>query len=214
MVLRLRGGEVEYSEGERAKSASVRGSFQTQHSPGAQLMVRSSRHLFVALPWSSAWLWSTNPGDTRSGLDRYSQAGLYSSKTPLQMHQKTPPNFKPLQHNRTVLETLWSSMWSCEEMLNTFTENPSKRQNKLKRLGYLSESVFHQMMERKRGRRKKKSATDASGVIHSWKWLTENNNWHRWLDEWLTDWTGGLSNWVWASLCWKLRPFGGRTMAE
>ncbi len=195
MVSRLSRGEVKHSEREgegereRERAQNQQVFFQTQQSPGAQPKESSSRHLFVALFWSSAWLWSTKQGlYWRSGSDRVQLIRFHASEIPVRMHHQRPPRSKLLQLNHTVkVETHWGNMWSCKETLNKFTVEPSKRQNKLEQLGYLSESVFHQRTEWKRGSRKKKGTTDATGVIHKWKWLIENNGWRRWLDEWLTD---------------------------
>lgn len=89
------------------KPASERGSFQIQQSPGVKLMESSSRYLFVALFWSSGWLWSTKPGRYIKG-----QSGPYKVKSSWVMcikDQKRPPRFKLLKHNHTVLESLWTT---------------------------------------------------------------------------------------------------------
>lgn len=151
------GFKIKQRGGESRKPSSEQGSFQKQQSLWAQLIVSSSRYLFVVLVFSVAVIHLTRRYTEGQAQTECSQAGYYASKLPLYKCTRKAPPASNLNTTTQCLKTLWSNTWSCEETLNTFTMEPLKRQNKLEWLGYLSESVFHQRTERKRGRRKKKA---------------------------------------------------------
>lgn len=215
MVSILGRGEVKHSDGESTKPVSEQRSFQAQQSPGAKLMESSSRYLFVALFWSSAWLWSTEPGDILKvrPIQRAVKLGYTHERSLYKCTRKGPPDSNSSSTTTQSLKPfeLTLIMWRNSKHIHGGAIETSKQ----------TWAAWLPLWERlssgdraKERKEKEKSTTDETEVIRSWKWLIENNGWRRWLDEWLTDWTGGLSDWVRASVCWQLRPFGGRAMAD
>lgn len=194
MVLRLSREEVERSEAEGVKPAPSKHNTALEHN-GRRVVADTCLLFCPGLQRGcgphTRWL---HPKVT---LKQIQSGWVIVIKHPFtNAPEKGPPRHKPIQHNHSVLSVLWSSMWSCEETLNTVTANPSKSQNKLREawlpLRECLSSDDRAVEGKRRERKKKKKHHRRMWSIRSWKWWIENNGWHRRLDERTTDWAGRL----------------------